>query len=151
MKRNLGCDLVLDQEGLEALAASVGGDLSPGEAVLLSGEMGVGKSVFARALLRALGMEGRLPSPGFIMDAVYSSGGIEIHHMDLYRLSGEAGEMLELGIAEALECGTAIVVVEWAEKLPGAISWSPILVRIEYTDDPAMRRVVIDDRRMAGA
>ncbi|NLP06458.1 tRNA (adenosine(37)-N6)-threonylcarbamoyltransferase complex ATPase subunit type 1 TsaE [Candidatus Fermentibacteria bacterium] len=150
MKRDLGCDLVLDQEGLEALAGSVAGDLSPGEAVLLSGEMGVGKSVFARALLRALGMGGRIPSPGFIMDAVYSSGGIEVHHMDLYRISGVAREMLELGIAEALESGTAMAVVEWAEKLPEGITRSPILVRIEYTSDPALRRVVIDDRRMAG-
>ena len=151
MKRDLGCDLVLDQAGVEALAGSVAGDLSAGEAVLLSGEMGVGKSVFARALLRALGLEGRLPSPGSLVDAVSSCRGIEIHNNDLYRLSGAPGEMLELGISEALESGTAIAVVEWADKLPAGITWSPILVRIEYTGAPSLRRVVIDDRRMAGA
>ena len=116
---------------------------------MLVGTYGTGKSVFARAVLRELGVKGSIPSPSFIVDAVYSAAGLEIHHIDLYRLKGIPDEMEFYGIYAALQSDAAIIV-EWAERLDAAILRHGIFVSIGFTGDPKMREVKIDDRSLAG-
>ena len=77
---------MIDQVALEELASGIACSIRPGSRLFLSGDLGAGKSVFARAVLRELGVKGSIPSPSFIVDAVYSAAGLEIHHIDLYRL-----------------------------------------------------------------
>ena len=106
--------LLESEEDTARLGAALAARLQRGEAVCLSGPLGAGKSVLARALIRALspGERGR-PSPTYTLVQSYDAGRLPIAHFDLYRLRS-AAEARELGMAEALETGAA--VIEWPER-----------------------------------
>jgi tRNA threonylcarbamoyladenosine biosynthesis protein TsaE len=100
----------------ERLAARLASVLRPGDALLLEGPLGAGKSALARAVLRRLAGDPALevPSPSFTLVQSYDlPGGGAAHHYDLYRLSGPA-DLAELGWDEARE---GIVLVEWPDRL----------------------------------
>lgn len=102
-----------------ALAARLARLLAPGDAVLLEGPLGAGKSELARRLLRAAagdpGLE--VPSPTFTLVQTYALPIGTVHHFDLYRLDGPR-DLAELGWDEARE---DIVIVEWPDRL-GALA-----------------------------
>jgi tRNA threonylcarbamoyladenosine biosynthesis protein TsaE len=108
-----------DLPATHALAARLAALLRPGDAVLLDGPLGAGKSEFARAVLRAAAGDPALevPSPTFTLVQSYDLPAGTAHHFDLYRLDGPAG-LDELGWDEALE---GIVLVEWPDRL-GALA-----------------------------
>jgi len=96
-------------EKLREYAATFARGLAPGACVALHGDLGAGKTEFARAVIRALRGEGAVvPSPTFTIAQEY--GGIS--HFDLYRVKG-AEELLEIGLPDAL--GRDIVLIEWPE------------------------------------
>jgi tRNA threonylcarbamoyladenosine biosynthesis protein TsaE len=102
-----------DQAATEALAQTIAPLLVAGDVILLSGEIGAGKSCFARAVIRArLGQTTDVPSPTFTLVQTYDDGGIPIWHGDLYRISGQ-DEVVELGLFDVLD--TAICLIEWPE------------------------------------
>ncbi len=140
---------MIDQTSLEKLARGIAGRMGPGSRLFLSGDLGAGKSVFARAVLRELGVNGSIPSPSFIVNALYSVAGLEIHHIDLYRLKGIPDELEFYGIYEVFESDAAIIV-EWAERLDAAILQKGIFVSIGFTDNAMMREVSVDERGLAG-
>ncbi len=139
----------LDEEGLRGLARRLARRLRPGDRVFLVGDLGTGKSVFARAVLRALGVEGGIPSPSFVMDAVYDTSLGETHHVDLYRLDGAAEELRSTGIASVLD-SNATVIVEWADRLPLPFLRGGWRVALEMTEDPEERQVTVERRPLAG-
>lgn len=103
----------LDQARLEALAARLGEVLESGDVVRLTGDLGSGKTTFARALIRHLaGAPIEVPSPTFTLVQDYDVGRLTLRHADLYRL-GDPLELLELGLDD-VEPGTA-ALVEWPE------------------------------------
>jgi tRNA threonylcarbamoyladenosine biosynthesis protein TsaE len=106
-----------DLAATEALGTRLAGGLHPGDAVLLDGRLGAGKSALARALIRAAtgcpALE--VPSPSYTLVQGYDTPRGPLHHFDLWRLDGPAA-MVELGWDEARD---GIVVVEWAERLGG--------------------------------
>jgi tRNA threonylcarbamoyladenosine biosynthesis protein TsaE len=106
----------------EAVGEELAATLRPGDLVLLSGELGAGKTTFVRGLARGLGSRAGVQSPTFQLVRVYP-GRIQLGHVDLYRLDPGSG-IAELGLEDLLEQG--VVVVEWGERLqpppPGAIS-----------------------------
>ncbi len=104
-----------DQAATMSLAANVAQWLTPGDLLSLSGELGTGKTTFARALIRILTREGDLevPSPTFTLMQIYEGGEFPIVHADLYRIK-QADELTELGWEEAAE--GALVIVEWPER-----------------------------------
>ncbi len=113
------------------LAARLAPLLRPGDALLLEGPLGAGKSAFARALLRALASDPGLevPSPSFTLVQSYEMpGGLEAHHFDLYRLSGPA-DLAELGWEEARQ---GLVIVEWPERLGEQRPAEALVVRMAY-------------------
>ena len=98
-----------------ALATHIAERLKPGDTLLLEGEIGAGKSAFARALIRArLGRMEDVPSPTFTLVQTYEDTAGDIWHCDLYRLT-HPDEALELGLDEAFE--TAICLIEWPDRL----------------------------------
>ncbi|MHB1041399.1 MAG: tRNA (adenosine(37)-N6)-threonylcarbamoyltransferase complex ATPase subunit type 1 TsaE [Eubacteriales bacterium] len=98
----------------------LGALLEPGDLLCLSGDLGAGKTTFARGVALGLGIKGRVTSPTFILINEYP-GKIPMYHMDVYRLDGPAG-MDDLGYEEYFY-GNGVTLVEWAEKvekiLPG--------------------------------
>lgn len=97
------------------LADDIAGIVRPGDMVALSGDLGAGKSTFARALIRRLADDAGLeaPSPTFTLMQNYETPRGRVLHADLYRLRGP-GELVELGLAEALE--DAIGLIEWPDR-----------------------------------
>jgi tRNA threonylcarbamoyladenosine biosynthesis protein TsaE len=112
----------------EALGAAVARALGPGEAVLLWGPLGVGKTTLARGLIRALtGPDEEAPSPTFTLVQTYDGPRFQVAHMDLYRLAG-LEETWELGLDEALEEGA--VLIEWPERLEGRLPADRLDIRL---------------------
>ena len=125
------------REVAERVARLVGG----GDLVTLSGELGVGKTAFARALIRNLTGEPDLdvPSPTFTLMQVYEGADFPIVHADLYRI-GNPSELTELGWDEATE--SALVLVEWAERAGGALPEERLDVRLTIPSNDGDRRVI---------
>lgn len=100
----------------ESAARSLAAKLQGNEVITLQGNLGMGKTVFARALIRALSGDETLevPSPTFTLVQTYDSDKGAISHFDCYRLE-EAEEIFELGWEEALTDG--IVLLEWPERI----------------------------------
>ena len=110
-----------DLAATAALAHELGGSLRPDDLVTLSGELGSGKTSFARALLRSLTGEAdfEVPSPTFSLMQVYDTPAFRVVHADLYRVN-QASELAELGWDEAAD--GAVVLVEWAERAGPALA-----------------------------
>ena len=101
-----------DSQSTEALGRALA-TTRPGNAVVfLQGDLGAGKSTLARALLRALGVQGAIRSPTYTLIERYPVAGGEAWHLDLYRI-GDAGELDFLGLDEAT---ATLWLVEWPER-----------------------------------
>ena len=98
----------------EAVAARLAESLGPGDVVLVSGELGVGKTTFVRGAVRALGVSLPVTSPTFTIARRYEDGRVPVSHLDLYRLDGLEAEEPEL-LADELG-GDRIGFVEWPEQ-----------------------------------
>lgn len=120
---------VADEAGTEQLAEDVAAVLRSGDVLALSGDLGLGKSAFARALIRCLaddpGLE--VPSPTFTLVQPYETGRFAIAHFDLYRL-GDPGELVEIGFEEAVKTGA--VLVEWPDRAAGHLPRDTVSVAI---------------------
>ncbi len=107
-----------DADATDRAGAALARTLAPGDAVLLSGDLGAGKSAFARAVIATLLAEdGRvedIPSPSFTLVQTYDAARGEVWHADLHRLGGPEG-CEELGLEDAFR--TAICLVEWPDRL----------------------------------
>lgn len=120
----------------ERLAAAFAVHLAPGTFVAMSGPLGAGKSVIARAIGAAWGVVDPMPSPTYTIMAVHR-GRVPVYHMDLYRL-GSADELEFAGLRSYFE-GEGICLVEWAERVRD--SWPEIgwLITIEVGDGEERR------------
>jgi tRNA threonylcarbamoyladenosine biosynthesis protein TsaE len=123
------------------LAEEVGAAFRGGEVVLLSGGLGVGKTVFAKGLAAGLGVKDttRVCSPSYTLVNIYE-GRFRIFHIDLYRLHNNS-EIRDLGWEDCL--GEGVVVIEWADKLvfpPGGIR-----VMIEQGSDDERTITIVEE------
>jgi tRNA threonylcarbamoyladenosine biosynthesis protein TsaE len=108
-------------EATEHAGAELAAELRPGDVVLVSGELGTGKTTFVRGALRALGVAGPITSPTFVVGQAYEGANGPVAHLDLYRLAGVGDE--DPGLLDPFFAPDAIVFVEWPEHGPGA--WPP--------------------------
>ena len=109
----------------ECIGAAIGAALKPGDVVLLSGDLGAGKTTLARAMLKQRGLAGEAPSPTFAIVQPYAPPEVDlpIAHVDLYRIE-EADELIELGLDDYLYDGA--LLIEWPDRL-GAQAWGDAL------------------------
>ena len=112
-----------DPASTEMLGVRLGGQLRPGDAVALFGDLGAGKTTFTRGLLSGLGFEGEVASPTFPIVQVYDDVRVPLWHVDLYRIEDPA-ELEELALDEARE--DYVLVIEWPERL-GVGLWADAL------------------------
>ncbi len=125
----------------EELAARLARDLVPGDVVLVSGELGAGKTTFVRGACRALGVSGPVTSPTFTIGHLYE-GLMRVAHLDLYRLAGVSPA--EWGDLEPYFDGT-IAFVEWPEAGLGVLPQARASVTLEHLGADR-RRIVIEAR-----
>jgi tRNA threonylcarbamoyladenosine biosynthesis protein TsaE len=126
--------------GTEAAGADLAASLRPGDVVLVSGELGAGKTTLVRGAARALGVDGPVTSPTFTIGRRYA-GRVAVAHVDLYRLDGLDAEDPAL-LADYLT-PDAIAFVEWPERARGALPPETLTVRIEHLGGDA-RRIVVE-------
>jgi hypothetical protein len=129
-------------EDLDRLAAYLALFIRRGDAVALEGDLGAGKSTFARAFITAIsqGTIEEVPSPTFMLVQSYDSGRLGVHHFDLYRLAG-ASDMRELGLEAAL--GDGVALIEWPERLGGHVPADRFVIRLEPGSSPDHRTVTL--------
>jgi tRNA threonylcarbamoyladenosine biosynthesis protein TsaE len=131
-----------DPAATEALGARLAPLLAAGGLVLLSGELGAGKTTLVRALLRALGHPGTVRSPTYALVESYRIGALEVRHLDLYRIA-DAGELDFLGLREWLRPGY-LVLVEWPERAANALPPADLTLALAHAGDG--RRVSVAGR-----
>jgi len=121
----------------EAAGAELARRLKPGDVVLVSGELGAGKTTFVRGACRALGVEGAVTSPTFTIGQVYA-GDVEVAHLDLYRLETLAGE--DPALLEDYLTAERVGFVEWPAvgepELDGRVA---ARVRLEHAGEDRRR------------
>ncbi len=145
---------VNSEEEMRALGRQLVGDVASGDVVYLGGELGVGKTTLARAMITAWGYLGRIKSPSYGLIEVYPMpDGGQVAHLDLYRLEG--GEALyDLGLESYLN-GRTIVIIEWPERATGYLPDPNWQIHIsdghasgcQTAPDPDLRQVVIQSKR----
>jgi len=113
-----------------AVARRLAADLRPGDCIALYGELGAGKTHFVRALVEALGGQGRdVSSPTFVLLHVYPTPKMTVYHLDAYRVGG-AEDLAAIGFSELLEQG-GLVVVEWADRVESILPANRLNVRLD--------------------
>jgi tRNA threonylcarbamoyladenosine biosynthesis protein TsaE len=131
-----------NETATEALAARLAEIARPGDVLALRGALGVGKTAFARAFIRArTSTDEEVPSPSFTLVQIYQGADAAIWHFDLYRLATPE-EAWELGIEEAFAAG--ISLIEWPERLGPLLPRHRLDITLFFGDQPESRRVSID-------
>jgi tRNA threonylcarbamoyladenosine biosynthesis protein TsaE len=118
-----------DPDATERAGAALAARLRPGDVVLVSGELGAGKTTFVRGALRALGVSGPVTSPTFVVGHAYEGRDGPVSHLDLYRLGGFGSE--DPGLLDPFFAPDAIAFVEWPERAPGAWPEERVAHRVE--------------------
>lgn len=119
-----------DETATVALARRLAPCVADGGVLYLRGELGAGKTTFARALLRELGVGERVKSPTYSLLERYTAAGRDAFHLDLYRIAN-AGELEWLGLDE-LDAAHAIVLVEWPERGGDALPAADLEILLEH-------------------
>ena len=134
-----------DLAATAALGGAIAGQLTRGDAVLLQGDLGSGKTTLARAILAALGVTEAVPSPTFTLVQPYDTPHLAVSHYDLYRLK-RACELEELGLDEALDGGAALI--EWPERAEGRLPPDALTVHLQA--EPERRAILEGSKRWRG-
>jgi len=130
-----------NENATAALAARIAAVARPGDIIALKGELGAGKTSFARAFIRSRGGAEEVPSPTFTLVQVYELPGAAIWHFDCYRLR-DPEEGWELGIEDAFHEG--ISLIEWPERLGSLLPARRLEIALLPGGTPEARRVRVD-------
>ncbi len=121
----------------EALGARIAAELRPGDVVVVSGDLGAGKTTLIRGACRALGVEGPVTSPTFTIGQRYA-GRIPVSHLDLYRLGGLDGE--DPALLDDYLDPDSVAFIEWpAVAAPQLAGREALAVRLDYAEGERRR------------
>jgi tRNA threonylcarbamoyladenosine biosynthesis protein TsaE len=119
----------------EALGATLGRLLRPGDVLALVGDLGAGKTCLTRGIARGLGIDEPVTSPTFILVAEYlTSAGFPLYHADCYRLEQAAAEAQAIGLDELL-LDAGVAVVEWAERIEPLLPADHLRISLSVLDE----------------
>ena len=128
------------EEETFSLASEFEKTLKGGEVVLLSGDLGAGKTTFTKGLAKALNITENITSPTFTLMNIYTSGRLKLYHFDMYRLEDES-EAIELGLDEFFN-SNGVCMIEWAENIKNMIPKNHIVINIEKLSDNERKFVI---------
>lgn len=125
------------------LGEKLGSLAMPGQVITLSGDLGVGKTVFAKGFARGLGIDEPITSPTFTILQEYNTGKIPLYHFDVYRVA-DPEEMYEVGFDDYIY-GNGVCLIEWAELINDILPRNIISINIMKDDLklPEHRRIEI--------
>lgn len=139
MNGNVCFDGEVDQANLESLARDLAHQLRGGELIFLQGNLGAGKTTFARALIQTLLPGTRVKSPTYTLVERYETPAFDLYHADLYRLA-DASELAPLGLREAVADGHC-VLVEWPERAHVQLGRPTIQIHLSGVGDVRQLRI----------
>jgi tRNA threonylcarbamoyladenosine biosynthesis protein TsaE len=135
---------VATADDMRALGHALGGALpgAGGGALVIGieGELGAGKTTLVGGVLAGVGIGGAIRSPTYTLIEPYQAAGLQLYHIDLYRLSG-AREVEALGIRDLLD-ERAVLLIEWPSRAGGALPTEDLSISIEYQGSGAQRRLL---------
>ena len=117
-----------------AVGEALGAELEAGDVLVLTGDLGAGKTQLTKGIAAALGCEGDVTSPTFTIEMVYEGGRLPLYHFDLYRLD-DAEQLEDIGLYDVLG-GDGVCVIEWGEQFADELG-DYVSVRVSRLDDEA--------------
>ncbi len=135
---------VATADDMRALGRALGGALrtaSEGALVIgIEGELGAGKTTLVQGVLAGLGVTGAIRSPTYTLIEPYDAAGLQLYHIDLYRLSSSR-DVEALGIRDLLDA-RAVLLIEWPSRGAGALPTEDLSISIEYQGSGAQHRLL---------
>ena len=131
---------------LTAFAAKIAMILVSGDVVYLRGELGTGKTTFARAIIQQMGRVDSVTSPTFTLIETYDLNEVLVAHLDLYRIESEA-EMEGVGLRDYLD-GDWICLIEWPDRAPGMLPDPDLTIDLAY-EGKGRSAVLVVTKRLA--
>ncbi|MBO9542451.1 tRNA (adenosine(37)-N6)-threonylcarbamoyltransferase complex ATPase subunit type 1 TsaE [bacterium] len=122
-----------DLSATQRLGEAVGRTAQAGDIILLSGDLGAGKTSLTQGIARGLGIEDRVTSPTFNLLHEYHEGRVPLYHFDLYRL--DAHGVMAQGFDDYWERGDGLCALEWAERLEGAPLPDHLVLSLEHAGE----------------
>ena len=107
--------IVKNIEETKVLAEDFAGKLKVGDVVLLSGDLGAGKTTFTQFVFKYLGVQGVVNSPTFAVLKTYDANGLTLNHFDAYRIN--TAEAIECGFDEVISARDGITFIEWSQNI----------------------------------
>ena len=126
-----------EQDTVE-LAQNIESEKFPNMVICLKGDLGSGKTIFTKGFASSLGIEEAVTSPTFNIIKEYTSGEMDLYHMDVYRLDGKVED---LGIEEYFT-KNGIVIIEWADMIPDYLPEDRLEIKIKISEDDEDTRII---------
>lgn len=127
-----------EQDTIE-LAQNIESEKFPNMVICLQGDLGSGKTIFTKGFASSLGIEEAVTSPTFNIIKEYTSGELDLYHMDVYRLDGKVDE---LGIEEYFNKG-GITIIEWADMITDYLPEDRLEIKIKISEEDENTRIIV--------
>ena len=122
-----------DEVATIELGARMSALLKPGLLIFLQGDLGAGKTTFARALIQSLGYNGRVKSPTYTLVELYNVSNLCLYHFDFYRFN-DPREWIEAGFQECFSAEN-ICLIEWPEKAGGLLPVPDLTIQLSHAEN----------------